>query len=188
MPCRTLRPTPSYRTWSGPDLSGFDWQHSGEIVKGEVKGLVTGLVTTRPCELAFNALSDRMRNHTGKQVGEVGKWQEMVASSILIGHDRPAPVISEAAKQAAPSRVPHTCFTPDTGEENSLGEEAFDTLGLDPAPWPTPSPQTWRRAVLAWHAALETDGKMEKINLCWLSLLAEPTTILHGPDRRDSKG
>ena len=165
-----------------------DWAEVGAIVKGEVEALVTGLNTTRPCELAFNAIRDRMRHHTGKQVGEVGKWQEMVVSKILVEHDRLAPSISASACSCAPSRVPQSCFTADDWKLCSLGEVAFDTLGVDPPPWPTPSPQTWRRAVLGWHAALELEGQMAMINLCWLSLLVEPNTILHGPDRRDHRG
>lgn len=48
----------------------------GPLVRGEVQYFVNALLTTRPVELAFNSLRDRIRYHKAKQMGEEAKWHE----------------------------------------------------------------------------------------------------------------
>lgn len=169
-------------------LAEDKFERVGPIVAGEVEHFSRGMLTTRPVELAFNDLRDRGRHHKAKQMNEASKWQVQINSKILAEHGRPPLPTTSAAKAAAPTRLPDSCFQPAAYEDFSLGKDTLNSLGLDPAPWPTPSPPTMRLGSLSWITALANEGDLGAMDRNWLSLLAEPETVLHGPTLKDVRG
>ena len=163
------------------------WGSVPAEVKEELQIFVDSLHSTKPVEDMFNSMSGLSRQHKAGVMGEVTKWHRQIIASVLPEADRPQVPVTAAAHAASSKCVPphvfdYTKVEPAAGVELfSLGGEVLQTLTLEPAPWPTPSPNSIKAVPASWHFSLQVGGDADKISTAWPSLLAERRTMVYNP-------
>jgi uncharacterized membrane protein YgcG len=122
-------------------------------------------------------------NASSASLQEISRWSAVCCGTLLEEHGWKTPKITPTARSIAAKRCPMTTFRCEDAKFFSLGQRVLSDLSLDPAPWPTPSPETYKLHPLAWKVIETTQNDWPKIKLGWLSMLAsEGSALQHVPN------
>lgn len=107
-----------------------------------------------------------------------------IGSRLMEEYGRAQVPITQAARVAAPPRLPTTTFV-GTGHKFSMGDEVLDKLCASKAPWPTLSPQSLKLCPLAWRLLVGVIGCWEKTSKAYMSALMLPGKhAIHKSERK----
>jgi hypothetical protein len=150
-------------------------------VAGSVQHLCSLPLRTHLVEKGFHDCRVRERTGASGALQEVGRWTAVNSGSLLKDNDWPPPAITPTARSISAKGCPKSMFHCKDKQQFSLGADALNTLNLDPAPWPTPSPETFKLHPLAWKLVEATSCNWVRIQAAWLSLLVTQGCVLMMP-------
>ncbi|CAE7263558.1 unnamed protein product [Symbiodinium sp. CCMP2456] len=148
-----------------------------EFLSQHLQTLFSGLLHTKTVEECFNELSDDGRKVKSAKVEKLHMWQTLVRGELLHGLGYSPPPTSPAIEQDAPKKLPPTLFKGTDASKFSLGGKAGLQEMACEDDWASLNPNA--HSLVAWATkAMETFADPADLKVCWVSLLAQPGTVL----------
>ncbi|CAE7197498.1 unnamed protein product [Symbiodinium sp. CCMP2592] len=156
-----------------------DWALSAQL-KQQLTKLFSAMAHTKLVEEAFNKLTDMERHTKSGSTGKVAMWQELAECKLLTSQGYSHPEVPPGLQ--APKSLPPKVFSPPQMEAFSLGKDALLELQCEDT-WVSLSPQGHSLIGLASKALVLCVGQPQKLKTCFLSLLAQPGTVIWHADQ-----
>ena len=158
-----------------------DWVLPAHL-KQQLTKLFSAMAHTKPVEEAFNRLTDMERHTKSGSTGKVAMWQDLAECKLLTSQGYSHPEVPPGLQ--APKSLPRKVFSPPQMEAFSLGKDALLELQSEDT-WVSLSPQGHSLIGLASKALVMCVGQPQKLKTCFLSLLAQPGTVIWHADQPD---
>lgn len=144
----------------------------------DLEGFRQAWHTTLPIEEMFNE---------GRRVADLNRAKKLdpealfhtcaVASPVLEEFGWRGVAVSADGRSVAPTGLPSSVFGLGK-QEASITEAEFEEVCSKTPHWPNLAPSTMKSCSLAWRLAMDAEGRWDRMACSWLSLLAQPGSVV----------